>query len=50
MDAVFGLAEAYREKGNKAKALENYRRYLDEAPAGPEAGMAKKSIERLSGD
>ncbi len=47
-DAILGLAEAYREKGDKARAIENYQRYLDAAPNGPDANLARNNIERLS--
>jgi len=47
LDAILGLAETYREKGNTQKALEFYRRYLDTAPDGPEANLARSMIERL---
>lgn len=46
-DAILGLAEAYRFKGDKAQAIESYERYLEEAPDGPEAPLARRSIESL---
>jgi predicted Zn finger-like uncharacterized protein len=49
-DAILGLAEAYKERGDKAKAIETYKRYLEEAPDGPEASLARTTIERLSGN
>jgi predicted Zn finger-like uncharacterized protein len=49
-DALLGLAEAYRFNGDKARAIESYERYLEEAPDGPEAPLARRSIESLSQD
>ena len=49
LDAMIGLAESYKEKGNNAKAIEYYKKYLDAAPSGSsEANLARTSIERLS--
>jgi predicted Zn finger-like uncharacterized protein len=52
-EAIMGLAEAYRAQGsagNRRKALGLYRRYLDLAPDGPDAPVAKAQVEILEGD
>jgi predicted Zn finger-like uncharacterized protein len=52
-EALMGLAEAYRAQGtaaNKRKALGLYKRYLDLAPDGPDAPVAKAQVEILEGD
>jgi tetratricopeptide (TPR) repeat protein len=48
-DAVMGLAEAYRYKGDKLKAQINYQRYLEMAPSGPDARVARVQLEILKG-
>jgi tetratricopeptide (TPR) repeat protein len=48
LPAIMGLAEAYKEKGDKKQALEYYTRYVDQAPDGPEAGIARAAIEKLN--
>jgi hypothetical protein len=45
--ALFGLAEAYRETGQKALALKSYRRYIQLLPSGPDAGSARLQIRLL---
>jgi predicted Zn finger-like uncharacterized protein len=45
--ALFGLAEAYRETGQKAQALKCYRRYIQILPSGPDAGSARLQIRLL---
>jgi predicted Zn finger-like uncharacterized protein len=47
--ALFGLAEAYRESGQKAPALKCYRRYIQILPSGPDAGSARLQIKLLEG-
>lgn len=47
--ALFGLAEAYRESGQKAAALKVYRRYVQLLPSGPDAGSARLQIRLLEG-
>ena len=49
-EAVMGLAEAYRYKGSKDKAIIYYRKYLDLTPDGPDAPAAKAQIESLKGE
>jgi tetratricopeptide (TPR) repeat protein len=52
-EALIGLAEAYRAQGtaaNKRRALGLYRRYLDLAPNGPDAPVAKAQVEILESD
>ena len=52
-EALIGLAEAYRAQGtaaNKRKALGLYRRYLDLAPNGPDAPVAKAQVDILESD
>ena len=47
-EALLGLAEAWKEKRDKRKAIDYYRRYIDAVPNGPEVGVARSNIERLS--
>jgi predicted Zn finger-like uncharacterized protein len=47
--ALIGMAEASKALGKKAQAVEYYQKYLDVLPEGPEAAVAKNSIERLKG-
>jgi hypothetical protein len=47
--ALFGLAEAYRETGQKAAALKAYRHYVQILPSGPDAGSARLQIRLLEG-
>jgi hypothetical protein len=47
--ALIGLAEAYRETGQKALALKAYRRYIQILPSGPDAGSARLQIRLLEG-
>ena len=47
--AQFGLAEAYRETGQKVSALKAYRRYIQILPSGPDAGSARLQIRLLEG-
>jgi tetratricopeptide (TPR) repeat protein len=49
-EAVIGLAEAYRYKGDKEKALLNYQKYLEMAPNGPDARAAKVQADNLRGE
>jgi tetratricopeptide (TPR) repeat protein len=46
-DNVYLAAQAYRMKGERAKALELYERYLEIAPSGPAAPACRYQIERL---
>jgi predicted Zn finger-like uncharacterized protein len=45
--AQFGLAEAYRETGQRTSALKAYRRYIQILPSGPDAGSARLQIRLL---
>jgi len=45
--ALFGIAEAYRARGDTARALGAYREYLDVAPDGADAPAAKRRIGEL---
>lgn len=45
--AVMGLAETYKAMGKKQQAIEQYEKYLDILPNGPEAPVARSAIERL---
>jgi Tfp pilus assembly protein PilF len=47
LDAIMGMAEAYKQKGDNKKAVEFYKRYVDQAPDGPEADVARNAIEKL---
>ncbi len=46
-DAMIGLAEAYKLRGDRHEALNWYRQYLVSQPAGPKATMAKNNIRDL---
>jgi predicted Zn finger-like uncharacterized protein len=46
-DALLGLAESYKVRGQGARALEFYKRYLAAHPGGPKASMAQKNIRDL---
>ncbi|MHB8417916.1 MAG: zinc-ribbon domain-containing protein [Myxococcales bacterium] len=46
-EAIMGLAEAYRYKGEKREAKLYYKRYLELTPDGPDAPAAKAQIEQL---
>jgi predicted Zn finger-like uncharacterized protein len=49
-EAVMGLAEAYRYKGDKPQAVLYYKRYLELTPDGPDAPAAKAQIQSLKGE
>jgi predicted Zn finger-like uncharacterized protein len=46
-DALIGIAESYKIQGQKAQALEYYKKYLSVQPTGPKAQMAQKNIRDL---
>jgi tetratricopeptide (TPR) repeat protein len=46
-DAMIGLAEAYKLRGDRREALNWYRQYLVAQPTGPKATMAKNNIRDL---
>ncbi|MDB4971505.1 MAG: Proline-rich protein [Myxococcales bacterium] len=46
-DAMIGLAEAYKLRGDRREALNWYRQYLLAQPIGPKATMAKNNIRDL---
>jgi tetratricopeptide (TPR) repeat protein len=46
-DALIGLAESYKVRGEKSQASEYYRRYLKAQPSGPRAAMAQKNLREL---
>mgnify|MGYP000444781255 CR=1 FL=1 len=46
-DALIGLAETYRMRGDRARALEHYERYLAELPGGAKAQMARQEAESV---
>lgn len=46
-DAILGLAEAYKLRGDRKEALSWYRQYLLAQPNGPKATMAKNNIRDL---
>src|SRR6185436_15990897 len=46
-EALIGLAEAYKVRGDKAHAVEFYKRYLKSQPGGAKAAMAQKNIRDL---
>lgn len=47
-EAHFGLAEARRYDGQKARAIASYKRFLELSPTGPDANVAKNAIRSLS--
>jgi tetratricopeptide (TPR) repeat protein len=46
-DAIIGLAEAYKLRGDRHEALGWYKQYLSAQPNGPKAAMAKNNIRDL---
>ncbi len=46
-DNVYLAAQAYRLKGDRARAIEPYERYLEIAPDGPAAPSCRYQLERL---
>jgi predicted Zn finger-like uncharacterized protein len=46
-DAIMGLAETYRQQGQKAEALRLFERYLAVNPGGEEAAVARYAISQL---
>jgi tetratricopeptide (TPR) repeat protein len=46
-DALIGLAESYKVRGDKTQAAEFYRRYLKAQPNGSRAAMAQKNLKEL---
>ncbi|MGZ3405590.1 MAG: tetratricopeptide repeat protein [Polyangia bacterium] len=46
-DAMIGLAEAYKLRGDRHEALNWYKQYLSSQPTGPKATMAKNNIRDL---
>ena len=46
---LFNMAECSRALGDVSHARQNYQRYLDEAPRGPLATIARRRIEALPG-
>jgi predicted Zn finger-like uncharacterized protein len=46
-DAILGLAESYKVRGQTAKAIEHYKKYLSAHPTGPKAQMAQKNLRDL---
>lgn len=47
-ELLYHAAQAYRLKGERAKALELYERYLELAPDGPAAPVCRWHVERLT--
>jgi tetratricopeptide (TPR) repeat protein len=45
--AIMGLAEAARAQGHTARAIQQYQRYLEVSPDGPEAGVVRATLQRL---
>lgn len=46
-EAHFGLAEAHRYGGDKAAAIRAYKRYLELAPSGADAPVARNALQAL---
>jgi tetratricopeptide (TPR) repeat protein len=47
-EALIGIAEAYRFQGMNGEAVTYYRRYLEQAPNGSRAEMARRQVEALA--
>jgi tetratricopeptide (TPR) repeat protein len=47
--AIFGIAKAYRAKGDKDQAITWYKKYLEVNPNGGAAQVARESIAKLEG-
>ena len=47
--AVFGLAESYRQQGNRSAALATFKRFLKLQPSGGDADIARRLIQDLNG-
>jgi predicted Zn finger-like uncharacterized protein len=46
-EALIGLAEAYKLRGDKHEALGWYKQYLERLPNGPKAAMARNNVRDL---
>jgi tetratricopeptide (TPR) repeat protein len=46
-EAIIGLAEAYKLRGDKHEAVGWYKQYLDRLPNGPKAAMARNNVRDL---
>jgi hypothetical protein len=46
-EALIGAAEAYQHKGNSAAAIANYKLYLEVAPRGDKADLARTNLTKL---
>ncbi len=46
-EAIIGLAEAYKLRGDKHEAVGWYKQYLDKLPNGPKAAMARNNVRDL---
>ena len=46
-EAMLGLAESYRVRGQSGRAIESYKRYLAQHPSGDKAQLAQKNIRDL---
>jgi len=47
-EAIIGLAEAYKLRGDRKEAVVWYQQYLDKLPNGPKALMARNNIRDLT--
>ena len=48
-DAMWGVAELYERQGNKAKAIAQFRKFIDAHSGSRRAATARKKIEKLGG-
>ena len=46
-EALFGAAEAYQFKGNVPSAIAHYKEYLQAAPRGARAELARSALAKL---
>jgi len=46
-ELIYHAAQAYRLKGDRARAIELYEKYLDVSPRGPAANASRAELEKL---
>jgi len=49
-EALIGIAEAYQYKGNSSAAVSYYKQYLDIAPRGDRAALARENLAKITGE
>jgi len=48
LDAIFGIAESYRLENSPTDATVYYKRYLEQAPSGDKAPLARRHLQALT--